>query len=239
MKLMAIESSGMTASAAILEDEKIVAEYSVNNKQTHSQTLVPMLEEIREMAGLQLEELDYIAVSGGPGSFTGLRIGSATAKGIAMVLDIPIVSVPTLEGLAMLAYPADGVVAALMDARNAQVFAGLYRFEDGRLQVVKDQAPMKVEELAQAVNELGETVTLTGDGAAVYRQQLEEMLQVPFRFMPPHLCAQRAGAVAVRALDYIREGKVESAAEHAPVYLRVSQAERVRAEKEKQNAQPQ
>ena len=118
MKLMAIESSGMTASAAILEDEKIVAEYSVNNKQTHSQTLVPMLEEIREMAGLQLEELDYIAVSGGPGSFTGLRIGSATAKGIAMVLDIPIVSVPTLEGLAMLAYPADGVVAALMDASD-------------------------------------------------------------------------------------------------------------------------
>ena len=238
MKILAVESSGMTASAAVLEDDKIVAEYSVNNKKTHSQTLVPMLDEVRTMTGLDLDTLDYVAVSGGPGSFTGLRIGSATAKGIAMVLGIPVVSVPTLEALAMLAFPAQGIVAALIDARNEQVFAGLYRFENDVLQIVADQAPVKVEELAQKLNAIGQTTTLVGDGTGIYREKLSGLLPVPFRFMPPHLNAQRAGAVAVRALDLIREGRVQSAAEHAPEYLRVSQAERVRAQKQLEAAKP-
>lgn len=121
---MALDSSGMTAAVAVAENEKIIASYSVNYKKTHSQTLLPMLEEVTKMISLDLASIDAIALAAGPGSFTGLRIGGATAKGLGFALDKPIIAVPTLEGLAWNGWGFDGVICPLLDARANRVYAG-------------------------------------------------------------------------------------------------------------------
>ena len=128
MKILAIDSSGLVASVAVTEDDSLIAEYTTNYKKTHSQTLLPMLDEVKKMIELDLSCIDAIAVSAGPGSFTGLRIGSATAKGLGLALDKPIISVPTVDALAMNVYGTDHIVCPLMDARRSQVYTGIYRF---------------------------------------------------------------------------------------------------------------
>ena len=128
MKVIGLDSSGLTATVAIVEDDKLVAEYTVNHKKTHSQTLVPMLDEISKMTELDLSTVDAIAVAKGPGSFTGLRIGSATAKGLGLALNIPIVEISTTEGLAYNLFGTDKLIAPIMDARREQVYTGLYEF---------------------------------------------------------------------------------------------------------------
>ena len=240
MKILAIDSSGMPASVAVCEDGTLMAEYTVNFKRTHSQTLVPMLDEVRSMLGLDLDSTDAIAVAGGPGSFTGLRIGSAAAKGIGLALNKPLIHVPTLEGMAYHFYGSGSLIAPMIDARNRQVFAGIYTFSgqaDSRedpLRILLDQTPMNVTDLCGKLNDLadetGREIILLGDGASVYRDMIEELLEAPHRMAPAHLRHQKAGAVAVRAMDLARQGKLESAAAHRPDYLRVSQAERVRAQ---------
>ena len=128
MKILALDSSGLVASAAVVEDDITIAEYTINYKKTHSQTLLPMLDELRRMTELDLHTIDAIAVAAGPGSFTGLRIGSATAKGLGFALDIPIIPVPTVDALAYNLYGSDKLICPLMDARRNQVYTGLYTF---------------------------------------------------------------------------------------------------------------
>ncbi len=215
-----------------MEDGLLCAEYTICHKKTHSQTLMPMISEISRMAELDLQSLHAIAVAGGPGSFTGLRIGSASAKGIADVLGIPIVSVPTVDALAYNLFGTRGLIVPMMDARRSQVYTGLYRFdEDNRFLVEKEQWPAGIEELISILNEKGETVTFLGDGVPVFRELLDKGLSVHHCYAPAHLARQRAGAVGALAVEYFREGRYTSAADHRPVYLRKSQAERVRDEK--------
>ena len=131
MRILALESSGLVASVAVVDgaldgkDAQTIAEYTVNYKKTHSQTLLPMLDEVVKMTELSLESIDAIAVAAGPGSFTGLRIGSATAKGLGLALDKPLIPVPTLEGLAYNLCGTDGIVCPIMDARRSQVYRNL------------------------------------------------------------------------------------------------------------------
>lgn len=227
MRVLAMDSSGLVASVAIVEDDTLIAEYTVNYKKTHSQTLLPMLDEVVKMIGQDLSEIDVIAVAAGPGSFTGLRIGSATAKGLGLALDKPLVSVPTLEGLAANLYGiGDTVICPMMDARRKQVYTGIYGYEGEEFQVILPQTACPVEEIIGTCNELGRKVILLGDGIPVYREMIEKMMTVEHCYAPAHLNRQRAGAVARRAMDLIREGKMETAADHVPVYLRKSQAER-------------
>lgn len=226
MKILAFDSSGLVASVAVLEEERMIAEYTVNYKKTHSQTLLPMLDEVVKMIELDLHEIDAIAVAAGPGSFTGLRIGSATAKGLGLALDKPLVPVPTLEGLAFNLCGCPDVICPMMDARRKQVYTGLYTFVDGKMQVLKEQTACPVEEILEECNARGRKVVFLGDGVPVCRSIIEETVRVPYAFAPAHMSRQRAGAVGMRAFDYIRENKTETAAEHAPVYLRKSQAER-------------
>lgn len=230
MKILAIDSSGLVASVAVVEDENLVAEYTVNYKKTHSQTLMPMLDEIARMTELELGTLDAIAVAGGPGSFTGLRIGSATAKGMGLSLGKPIISIPTVDGLAYNLCGTDGLVCPMMDARRNQVYTGIYRFEGNCLITVQKQMAADVSEIVEMLNDMQERVTFLGDGIAVYRNIIEEKIMAPYRYAPPHMNKQRAGAVAALAEIYFREGKMETAAEHIPEYLRLSQAERERKE---------
>ena len=234
MKILAMDSSGLVASVAVLDDDTLLAEYTVNHKKTHSQTLLPMIDEIMRMLGMDPAELDAVAVAGGPGSFTGLRIGSATAKGLGLALGIPLVAVPTADALACnLCEVTDSLIVPMMDARREQVYTGIYRFEGGRLQAVREQWPAAVTELAEIRNRTGEKAVLLGDGVPVYRDRMEELLQIPWREAPPHMNRQRAGAVGYLAMQYLAEGKTVTAAEHVPEYLRLSQAERERRERER------
>lgn len=229
MKILGIESAAMTASAAVLEDDRLVAEYTIDYKKTHSQTLLPMIAEIRDMIQLDLETLDAIAVSGGPGSFTGLRIGSTTAKGLGLALNKKLIHVPTLDAMAYQIFGTAGVICAMMDARKENVFAGIYRNEQ-KLEIIKPSCHVSVQELAEELNQLGEPVIFTGDGADAYWKQLEKYCSVPLRRAPAFACRARAGAVAALGAEYYKEGRVQAATEHVPDYLRVSQAERQLAE---------
>lgn len=232
MKILGIDSSGLVASVAVVEDSVLLAEYTVNYKKTHSQTLLPMLDEIAEMIQLELDSLDAIAVAAGPGSFTGLRIGSATAKGLGFALDKPLISIPTVEGLAYNLYGTDKLICPLMDARRNQVYTGIYEFAGGKMRTLEAQMAVPVQEIIDRLNRRGREVVFLGDGVPVYRTLLEQEMKVPYLFAPAHVNRQRASAVAALAEEYFAEGLTESADEHRPDYLRLSQAERERKEKE-------
>ena len=234
MKVLGIDSSGMVATVAVVEDTQMLAEYTINYKKTHSQTLLPMLDEVAKMMELDLNTIDAIAVAAGPGSFTGLRIGSATAKGLGLALKKPLVSVPTLEGIAYNFCGSEKVICPMMDARRSQVYTGIYEFQGNTLKVLEDQMAVPVEEALEKLNQTGREVILAGDGVPVYLELIEKNLKVPYLLAPAHLNRQRAGAVAVLGMQYAKEGKLESATEHQPDYLRLSQAERERAQKQAQ-----
>lgn len=243
MKVLALDSSGLVASVAIVEengaDQNLLAEYTVNYKKTHSQTLLPMLDEIVKMTELDLKTIDAVAVAAGPGSFTGLRIGSATAKGLGLALDKPLVEIPTVDGLAYNLYGTDRLICPIMDARRNQVYTGIYEFRGGSLQVLEAQMAVGIEVIAEKLRGMNREVIFLGDGVPVFRKRLEEELMAgaAFSFAPAHLNKQRAGAVGALALQYLRERKTVSAAEHRPTYLRLSQAERERLEQEKNRKQ--
>lgn len=232
MKLLALDSSGLVASVAVVEDDNMLAEYTVNYKKTHSQTLLPMLDEIVRMTEQDLGTVDAIAVAAGPGSFTGLRIGSATAKGLGLALDKPLIAVPTVDALAFNLYGSSARICPIMDARRSQVYTGVYTFAGDEFRVLSPQRPQAVSDLVEELNAGEGEVIFLGDGVPVYRKTIEEQMKVPFRLAPAHCNKQRAACVAVLGMRYFREGKYETAAEHAPDYLRPSQAERERAEKE-------
>ena len=232
MKILGLDSSGIVASVAIVEDDVLIAEYTVNYKKTHSQTLLPMLDEIAKMTELDLNSIDAIAVAAGPGSFTGLRIGSATAKGLGLALKKPLIAIPTVEGLAYNLYDISGLICPIMDARRKQVYTGIYRFTDHQLKVVEDQMAVPMETVIEKLNQYGEAVTFLGDGVPVFHELIAEKMTVPYSFAPAHVNKQRAAAVAALGEIYYRQGKTETAMEHGPDYLRVSQAERERAERE-------
>lgn len=230
MKILGLDSSGIVASVAVVEDDILVAEYTVNYKKTHSQTLLPMLDEIAKMTELDLNTIDAIAVAAGPGSFTGLRIGSSTAKGMALALKKPILSIPTLEGLAYRLTPVtDELVCPLMDARRNQVYTGIYQNKKEGIEAVRQQEAVAIEELIEQVNALERPVVFLGDGVPVQKEALEANITVPYRFAPAHLNRQSASAVAALGVVYYKEGKSEDARDHKPIYLRQSQAERERA----------
>lgn len=235
MKILGIDSSGLVAATALMSDGIVTAEYQIHNKKTHSQTLMPMISEMMSMADVKPEELDAIAVSEGPGSFTGLRIGASIAKGLAWTLKIPIVPVSSLMGLAANVEMPGQIVCPIMDARRNQVYTGIYEFCDGKLQILENQMAVSVTEIAEKLNALGREVIFLGDGVPVYRKTLAEVMKIPYSFAPAHMNRQRASAVAVLGAQYYVQGRAESAMEHKPDYLRLSQAERERKEREEQN----
>ncbi len=233
MKILALESSALVASVAIVTEEELVGLYTINYKKTHSQTLLPMLDELCKQIELNTEEIDAIAVTGGPGSFTGLRIGAATAKGLGLAWGKPLISVPTAEAMAYQMYGNTGIICPLLNARRQQVYTGLYEFDQEKcFRVVEEQSAIAMTELIDQLNQMGREVTFLGDGVPVHAALIKETLKVPFHFAPAHCNRQNAAALATRALEYYKEGKWETAAEHKPDYLRVSQAERERMERE-------
>ncbi len=231
MKILALDSSGLTASVAVMEDDVLLGEYTVNYKKTHSQTLLPMLDEVAQMIELDLDTVDAVAVAAGPGSYTGLRIGSATAKGLGFALDKPLIHVPTVEALACNLWGCADLVCPLMDARRGQVYTGLYSLVDHEPEILVEQCAVAIEEIVCDINRFREPVVFLGDGVPVFADFLESACEVPYSFAPAHMNRQRAASVAWLGMCYAREGRIESAAEHTPDYLRISQAERDRMER--------
>ncbi len=229
MKILGLDSSGLVASVAVVEDDELVAEYTTNYKKTHSQTLLPMLEELKSMIELDLGTLDAIALASGPGSFTGLRIGSATAKGLGLALDRPLVEVPTLEGLAWNLWGTDRVVCPLMDARRNQVYTAAYEFlpvgEGYELSGILPQSPRDIQAVLEELTGLGRAVVFLGDGVPVYRETIREKCGVPYTFAPANSNRQRAASIAGLGSVYFSRGMTVDAAGHRPEYLRQSQAE--------------
>ena len=178
MRILALDSSGLVASVAVVEkieeEEQVIAEYTVNYKKTHSQTLLPMLDTVSDMIELDLKTIDAIAVAGGPGSFTGLRIGSATAKGLGLAMNKPLIHIPTLEGLAYNLCGTDAIVCPIMDARRGQVYTGIYEFCGNELVVLEDQMAISIEELGDHLKKYDKRIIFLGDGVPVFRARLTD-----------------------------------------------------------------
>lgn len=240
MNLIAIDSSGMTATVSLMRDGVLAGTYTTCHKKTHSETLLPMLEELGRMTEFDNRKADAIAVASGPGSFTGLRIGAALAKGMAEALEIPIIAVPTLEAMAYQFYGVSDLICPMMDARRNQVYSGIYSFEYDasdkacRLIECKHQDALDVADQCRAADEIAKEslkkIIFLGDGIPVYRDVICETVKSGIIFAPPHRNEQDASCLAALAESYYRAGKVIPAEDFAPEYLRVSQAERVRKE---------
>lgn len=230
MKILAIDTSGLVASCAITENGKCLAEYTLNYKMTHSQTIMPMVDEIVKMTELDLKTLDYIACSEGPGSFTGLRIGAATAKGLAHGLNIDIIPVPTLSALAYNIFNTDKFICPIMDARRNQVYTGIFKWKNGMLETVSPEYARSIDEIIEMVALSGQETIFLGDGVPVYKEKLMENSR--FILAPANCNLQRAASVAALAEVLVQKGRAVKGSEFAPVYLRKPQAERELEERE-------
>ena len=232
MKILGIESAALVASVAIIDENVTIAEYTTNFKKTHSETLLPMLDEIVKMTGISLSELSAIAVSGGPGSFTGLRIGAASAKGLGLSLDLPLIHVPTLDAMALNIYSSDALIVPIMDARRNQVYTGIYK-NNGSLEIIKESMAVSIDELFEILKETdakekaGRAIFL-GDGVPVFREYIDKNLEISHDFAPTNLNRQRASNIAMLGIEMLKSGNIISADDMRPEYLRKSQAERER-----------
>ena len=230
MKIIALESSAITASVAVTEDEKLLAQSFQNSGLTHSATLMPMAADLLKNTGLTLEEMDVVAVAAGPGSFTGVRIGVAAAKGLAWPGDKPCAPCSTLESMAWQCAHLDGEICAAMDARLNQVYCARFSAENGELTRLTEDRAIGLDELAEEVRASGRMQILVGDGAGLVQKALEAR-GLPNLLMPPHLLYQTAWGVARCALRLARDGRLVPAAAMVPSYHRLSQAERERLER--------
>ena len=228
MIVLAVESSAVAASVAVKKDEQLLAEMTVNRGNTHSENLLPMVETLLNKLNLTVDDVDLFAVSVGPGSFTGVRIGVATVKGLAFGKGKPCAGVSTLEALAEnLSFLPDALICPVMNARRNQVYTALFRGKDRLLQ----DSALSVAELDQILSAYPEPVWFVGDGYDLVTSQISHSF-VP---LPQRLQLQSAASVAAVALRAAKEGKTTNDASLSPVYLRPSQAERTREEALKQS----
>ena len=227
MKILALETSAKAVSAAVTEDGKVLASGYQDTGLTHSRTLMPIVEHILKNTGLTVADMDAIAVAAGPGSFTGIRIGVAAAKGLAFAADKPAVGVSTLAAMARNVAFCDGLVICAMDARRQQVYNALFEAKDGRLTRLTPDRAIALEELAEELRSDPRPKTVVGDGARLCFAHLTEA-GISCRLAPAHLVMQNAMSVALEAEAMAAEGKLVSAQALEPVYLRPAQADRLR-----------
>ena len=232
MKLLAFESSAKAAGVAVLDDGRLLAEYFQNSGQTHSRTLMQMAEDLLDNCDLTPRDIDACAVADGPGSFTGVRIGVAAAKGFAWGREIPCYGVSTLEAMARSAACLGGVICCCMDARRAQVYNAVFEKTGSELVRLREDRAISLDDLCEDLQNIEKPIFLVGDGAELcYTTLLERLPRLTL--LPEHLRQQRASGAALAAWEKI--GRVErcGAGSLTPNYLRLSQAERARLEKTK------
>ena len=231
MKILALESSALAASAAVSQDGELIGQSWQRTGLTHSRTLLPLCRDLLKNCGLSLEEMDVVAVAAGPGSFTGLRIGVAAAKGLAWPGDKPCAGVSTLEAMCWPLAHLEGDLCAVMDARRHQVYNARFQARGGILHRLCPDRALSLEELAEELQTRKKPQLLVGDGAGLCYNELTKR-GLPVELAPPHLRWQSAWGVARAAEELARAGELVSAAQLAPVYHRLSQAERERLARE-------
>ena len=234
MIILAIDTSASPVSAAVLRDGFLVGEFFLNTKTTHSQTLMPMVESILSLSGIGLSDIDVFAVNAGPGSFTGVRIGVASIKGMTLAQEKPCAAVSTLAAMAYGLPYTNGIVCAVMDARCSQVYNALFRLKNGCAERLTEDRALSIEELsAELLSYAGEEIYLAGDGAELCFQNFAG--KVPGIVMTPmNIRYQHAYGTARAAERLIEENRLCSSDELMPVYLRVPQAERERLARQQQ-----
>lgn len=233
MKVLGIDTSGLVASVAIVEENQLLSEFTINYKKTHSQTLMPMMNDMFQACGIQTSDMDAIAVASGPGSFTGLRIGAATAKGMAQGLKKPLIGIPTLDGLANNVYHASHfLICPIMDARRNQVYTASYKRQNGQLKRLTDYRAIPIEQLLQEVQQQEDPILFLGDGVDVYQEIIKKTLPTnSYQWVHTSNNRQRAATIASLGMQLVKEGKTQNYMEFVPFYLRPSQAEREYAKK--------
>ena len=231
MRILAFETSAKAASAALAEDGRLLAECYQNTGMTHSRTLLVMAEDLLKQCGLTVHDIDAVAAAAGPGSFTGVRIGVAAAKGFAWGAELPCCGVSTLAAMAVGLGAWSGYVCPVMDARRSQVYNALFHADHGKLTRIRDDRAIALADLCEELKNLAEPIFLVGDGSILCYNTLSE--SIPALVLPPeHRMHQRAAGVALEGLRMLRSGETCSAASLVPNYLRLSQAERERLERE-------
>ena len=230
MQILAFETSAKAASVALMQEGKLLGESYQNTGLTHSQTLMVMAEDLLKQCGVEVSQLDAVAVANGPGSFTGIRIGVAAAKGFAWGAELPCCGTSTLASMAVGLGAWQGYVCPVMDARRGQVYNALFHVDCGKYTRTRDDRAISLRDLAEDVKNLAEPIFLVGDGSILCYNTLSEM--IPALVLPPeHRMHQRATGVALEAQRMLQCGECTDAAGLVPNYLRLSQAERERNER--------
>lgn len=226
MKVLGIESSTITASCALIDDEKLIGEYTLNHRKTHSEKLMPMIEKLLEDTETDIEDVDIIAISKGPGSYTGLRIGAAIAKGLAHACNKPIIGVPTIDGLAFNVHTLKGYIVPVLDARGGRIYSGIYKWDKEKLITIEEQFASDVDKLIEKLLKIEEIIVLSGDGAIEYKEIFKEKLGDKIIFSLPYNNMPKASSIAQLGYYLAENGKYINPFDLVPEYLRKTQAER-------------
>lgn len=231
MKILALDTSTMMATCAVLDENRVLGEYSLNQEETHSEKLVPMVKEILDSLDLKISDIDLYGVAVGPGSFTGLRIGVATIKAFAHLFNKPVVGISTLEALAF-NLPYNKIIVPMIDARRDRVYTGIYTWEDGKIKTVMEPDVLDIYNLLDIVDKSYDEVLVNGDGSLLHKEKIKERLKgkVLFSTIGGNFC--RATSIGELALINYNEGNKDDYYTLVPEYLRESQAQRELREKE-------
>ena len=233
MLILALDSTAQVGSVALCQDETLIAEYTLNTGHTHSETLLPMVESVLKIAGYTVDDVDLFVCTAGPGSFTGVRIGASTVKGMAFGKGKPCIGVSTLEALALNGVALEGILCPAMNARRQQVYNALFDCNGTSLSRLCEDRALAITELGEELTEKypDRPVYLMGDGAKLVYDALRETMGERLILLPERLIHQSGYNTAMAGLRLHREGVTTTDAELSPVYLRPSQAERMRMEK--------
>lgn len=226
MKILALDTSGPNCSVAVISEEKVIANFNLNIGTTHSQILLPLIDELNKFSGLTLNDIDAFACSIGPGSFTGLRIGIATIKGFAISLNKPVISIPTLTGLAYNVPTFDGIVCTVLDAKNDNVYSALFNIKNTPT-MIGEYITDTIDSLVDELKKYNSKILFIGDGTVSFKERFENEFSDAAFFMPHHLNEQTAVSIAKAALDKMNNNEYDTVDQLHPLYLRKSQAERM------------
>lgn len=227
MKILAIESSSITASCAVSEGADLLGEVTLNHKKTHSEKLMPLIKNLMDELELKISDIDIVAISEGPGSYTGLRIGAAIAKSLSYAANLPIANIPTLKSLAGNIYCTDKLIVPIIDAKAGRIYTGIYKWENEKLVEIKEQFPCNIEELIEILKDYNEPFIFNGDGSVNYKGLIEELLNnKEIYFAPVSFNNLRASTLSFLAYNKALSGELSNASDFKPQYLRLSQAER-------------
>lgn len=226
MRVLAIDTSGPNCSACIMDETKVICDFNLNTGITHSETLLPMIDSICKASNIELSDIDVFACSIGPGSFTGLRIGLATIKGFALALEKKVIGIPTLEALAYNIASFDGLVCSVLDARNNNVYAGLYKHDGDKLLQDGEYIVEDLDTLIEVLKSKNSKVLFVGDGCYSFESSFKDALGENAFFAPTHLTNQLSSSVAKAALVRAKNEDFDEYDSLNPLYLKKSQAER-------------